>query len=132
MKTDNYKSDHAGQLKNGPHQEFFKNGSLSAEGNFVNGEKEAEWKYYLLNGGLKAIGKYTNGQMTGKWKWYRENGQLMQTGEFDENEQKTGLWKRYYPNGRLLDEGSFFRGKPIGEWQTYDAEGTFSKVKIYK
>ena len=56
MKTDNSKFDKDGKLKQGLHQEYFKNGFISCEGNFKDGERTGEWKYYLANGQLKAIG----------------------------------------------------------------------------
>jgi antitoxin component YwqK of YwqJK toxin-antitoxin module len=110
MKMNNSKFDKNGELKNGIQKEYFKNGSVSCEGAFINGERTGEWKYYLANGQLKAIGNYTDGKMTGEWKWYRENGKLMQTGSFD-NEIKTGLWKRYREDGDLMDETEFINGK---------------------
>ena len=76
----NYKRDADGQLLNGIIREYFKNGTVSSEGEYINGSKTGEWKYYLVNGGLKAIGNYVNDEMDGHWKWYRENGNLMQTG----------------------------------------------------
>ena len=45
MKIDNSKFDKDGKLKQGPHQECFKNGSVSCEGNFKDGERTGEWKY---------------------------------------------------------------------------------------
>ena len=110
MKVDNSKFDKDGKLKQGPHQECFKNGSVSCEGNFKDGERTGEWKYYLANGQLKAIGNYINGKMTGEWKWYRENGKLMQTGSLD-NDIKTGVWTRYREDGNLMDETEYFAGK---------------------
>jgi antitoxin component YwqK of YwqJK toxin-antitoxin module len=110
MKMDNSKFDTHANLKNGVHKDFFKDGSVSCEGNFEDRERTGEWKYYLANGRLKAIGNYTNGKMTGEWKWYRDNGKLMQTGSFD-NEIKTGLWTRYREDSTLLDETEFRNGK---------------------
>ena len=110
MKIDNSKFDKDGKLKQGPHQEYFKNGTVSCEGNFKDGERTGEWKYYLANGQLKAIGNYINGKMTGEWKWYRENGKLMQTGSLD-NDIKTGVWTRYREDGNLMDKTEFIAGK---------------------
>jgi len=94
MKMDNSKFDKDGKFKQGVHQEYFKNGSLSCEGIFKDGEKNGQWKYFLANGQLKAVGKYIKGKMTGEWKWYRENGKLLQIGSLD-NDMKTGVWTRY-------------------------------------
>jgi antitoxin component YwqK of YwqJK toxin-antitoxin module len=87
MKLDKSEHGRDGEFKNGVFEEQFKDGTLASVGEYVNGEKTGEWKYYLRNGLLKAIGEYSNGKLTGEWKWYRENGNLMQTGAF-ENEKK--------------------------------------------
>ncbi len=113
MKFDNSKYDKNGKLKNGLHRDHFKDGSVSAEGHFKNGERTGEWKYYLLTGKLKAIGNYTHGKITGEWKWYRENGKLMQTGSFDNDEKKTGTWIRYKESGTLLDKTELLKAKKL-------------------
>jgi len=110
MKIDNSKFDKDGKLKQGVHQEYFKNGSLSCKGIFKDGEKTGEWKYFLANGLLKAVGKYIKGKMTGEWKWYRENGKLLQIGSLD-SDIKTGVWTRYGVDGTLMDETVFINGK---------------------
>ncbi len=110
MKTDNSKFDQDGKLKHGVHQQYFKNGSLSGEGIFKDGEKNGEWKCFLANGQLKAIEKYTKVKMIGEWKWYCENGDPLQMGSID-NDIKTGVWTRYQEDGTLMDETRFTDGK---------------------
>jgi hypothetical protein len=53
MKLDTSKYDSKGQLKNGLFKEYFKDGTLSCVGKYINGEKTGEWKYYLRNGLLR-------------------------------------------------------------------------------
>jgi antitoxin component YwqK of YwqJK toxin-antitoxin module len=106
----NSQSTKDGKPPDGIYKEYFKNGAVSCEGNYKNGERTGQWKYWLANGQLKATGKYTKGKMTGKWTWYRENGKLMQTGSFT-NEIKTGTWTRYKADGSLLDKTEFANGK---------------------
>jgi len=89
VKVDKSKHDTHGQLKYGIFKELFKDGALSCVGEYRNGEKIGEWKYYLGNGLTKAVGRYDHGKMTDEWKWYCENGELMQTGSFDD-EKKVG------------------------------------------
>lgn len=40
----------------GPHQGFFTDGKLSAEGCFKEGKRHGKWKYYYRNGTRKAVG----------------------------------------------------------------------------
>ena len=70
---DHSKFDNNGQLKNGLFNTFFKDGSLSTVGEYVDGRKTGEWHYYLNNGLLKAAGYYENDIMIGEWVWYRKN-----------------------------------------------------------
>jgi antitoxin component YwqK of YwqJK toxin-antitoxin module len=39
--------DEDGNPKNGPFKLFFKNGLISCQGEFDNGEKSGKWKYFL-------------------------------------------------------------------------------------
>jgi antitoxin component YwqK of YwqJK toxin-antitoxin module len=131
MKMDKSKYAADGRPKNGMIKECFKDGALSCVGEYRNGAKIGEWKYYLRNGSLKAIGRYSNGELTGEWKWYRENGKLMQTGSFDD-EKRMGVWTRYHPNGALYDEGEYVNDKRAGEWRTYDTQGKLTKTTRHK
>lgn len=89
------------QLKNGVIETYFKDGTLSTLGTYVDGEKDGEWQYYLKNGRFKAQGHYAHGKMTGDWVWYQENGELMQTGSFIDDE-KADVRRFNNPQSSLL------------------------------
>ena len=44
--------DEHGNPKNGPFKLYFKNGLISCQGEFDNGKKSGNWKYFLNNGVL--------------------------------------------------------------------------------
>ena len=135
----NHKNNTPDELKNGIHQEYFKDGTVACEGAYQQNKKTGEWHFYLLNGQVKAKGHFENDKMVGSWVWYRENGHLLQEGAF-EDEKKTGIWKRYHPNGNLYDEGAYSQDEKIGEWKTYNViasdsvatEGVLMKTRFYK
>ena len=53
MKRDKNKYDSKGQLKNGLFKEYFKDGTLSCVGEYLNGEKTGEWEgIYKFSGNL--------------------------------------------------------------------------------
>ncbi len=54
-------------MKEGVFKQYFKDGTVSCVGEYVNGERSGEWKYYLRSGLVKAIGCYDQGKMTGAW-----------------------------------------------------------------
>jgi antitoxin component YwqK of YwqJK toxin-antitoxin module len=76
------KLDEEGKLRNGSATFFFKDGTLESAGDFFDGEKQGEWKYYLKNGKLKAFGKYgrnsfrANGSGTAKMAIYAKSDHL--------------------------------------------------------
>jgi len=43
---------------------------LRTVGNYLNGQKSGNWKYYSLSNVLIAEGQYYNDEMTGEWKYY--------------------------------------------------------------
>ena len=61
---------------------YYKNGNVALIGNYKNGEREGEWKFYRENGKLEAIENYKNGKKEGEWKVYYENGKLDRIGNY--------------------------------------------------
>jgi antitoxin component YwqK of YwqJK toxin-antitoxin module len=53
--------------------------------------------YFYKNGTLKAQGNFINELMEGEWRFYRETGQLWQIGNFKDG-KKNGAWVRYDKN----------------------------------
>ncbi|GIK54346.1 MAG: hypothetical protein BroJett015_00090 [Chloroflexota bacterium] len=63
---------------------------------------------YHANGKTRwSKGKIVDGQTEGYWEWYRPDGTLKRSGYFD-------------------------KGKPVGEWITYDDKGNVYKVETKK
>jgi antitoxin component YwqK of YwqJK toxin-antitoxin module len=71
--------DEDGNPKNGPFKLFFKNGLVSCQGEFDNGEKSGKWKYFLNNGQMQSSGRYKNGKIVGRWKWFFKTGEPRST-----------------------------------------------------
>ena len=83
---------------------------------YSNGQKVQELNgnkltYFFKNGKVKAEGPFINGKMEGEWKFYREKGQLWQVGNF-KNDMKNGTWLRYDKNNEL-EYQQFFRDNKI-------------------
>ena len=51
-------------------REWWSNGQLMREGNYVKGEREGLWKYWYENGQLEWEGNYVNGLFHGEVKEY--------------------------------------------------------------
>ena len=120
--------------------EFYDNGKLEFEGEYLNGKMHGKGKeyydtksnitYQLKNGNgvvkeydnygvLLFEGEYLNGEKNGKGKEYNNYGELLFEGEYLNN-KKHGKGKEY---GNLKFEGEYFQGK---RWNGNGCEDNFS------
>ena len=146
-KIENYK-------KNGKGRDYYENGKIKYEGNFVDDKYEdKEAKYYYENGDLY-IGEFKDGIMNGNGiiystkfegkfldgeysngKLYYDNGDYYK-GPF-KNGKKEGKGKEYYKNNKLKYEGKFIDDKyedDEGKFYYENGEvytGQFQKGIIY-
>jgi len=67
-------------------------------------------KEYYYDGNLEFEGEYLNGKRNGKGKEYGHNGKLRFEGEYL-NDKRNGKGKEYYDNGKLKFEGEFLNDK---------------------
>lgn len=88
--------------------QYFTNGYKTAEGNFENGNKIGEWKYYYTNGKLKGREFYN--------KQYKSDGEYLE----------------YYENGELAERSYFKDGLLEGEAITYNVNGTIKSKMTFK
>ena len=72
----------------------------------MNGEKNGKGKEYYENGKLKFEGEYLNGEKHGKGKEYYENGKLRFEGEYLNGERWKGKIKKFIGNLELEKEYS--------------------------
>lgn len=50
-------------VKHGPYFKYYKSGKLQIAGNYKDGKKNGEWKYYSENGKLEKIEHYQKGEL---------------------------------------------------------------------
>ena len=122
------------ELKNGTGKvmEYYENGRLKFEGEYLNGKrngkgKEYECEYYSL----EFEGEYLNGQKNGKGKEYNIDGNLIFEGEF-KNDKRNGKGKEFFYNGNLRSEGEYLDGKWNGLIKLYNFEGKLEFEGEYK
>ena len=60
---------------------YYNNGKIKYEGNFINGKKEGNGKYYWEDG-QHYIGQFNNGLRHGKGIEYYKNGKIKKKGKF--------------------------------------------------
>ena len=87
--------------RNGKGKEYYDNGKLIFEGEYINGERNKGIGIeYYDNGKIEYEGEYINGERNGKGKEYYDNGKLRFEGEYL-NGEKNGIGKEYDINGEL-------------------------------
>ena len=121
-----YEIDYSNGLLNGKGKEYYYNGKLFFEGEYLNGNKwngklynntnnnfselkngEGYIKEYLLNSDRVIFeGEYLNGKRNGKGKEYHNNTKLKYDGYYL-NGKRNGKGKEYNSNGNLIFEGDF-------------------------
>ena len=77
-------------MKYGKYKEYFDNGKLKFEGEYLLGERHGKGKEYK-NGKLRFEGEYLNGKRNGKGKEYNDKGELIFEGEYQNGEKKNWI-----------------------------------------
>ncbi len=92
------KNHYEGYFKNGLSQALDFDGVINAVYYYKKGALDSVYHEYYRNGSIKAEGKYRNGEKWGEWKQYYENGQL-NTKEYYEKGEEQGEMLMYNEDG---------------------------------
>jgi len=87
-------------VRQGSYTTWHPNGQKSAEGYFVAGAPDGEFKWWYLNSQMQSKGTYKNGSCLGEWVWYHPNGMKMMEGSYAEDVQ-VGQWSSWNDEGQL-------------------------------
>ena len=112
--------------------EYWDNGEVLSQINYLNGKRDGACRYWYKNGTLMTEGFYKNGKTKGIWMSYHENGQIESHGIYKYTEsgvysRKDGIWKYYYDNGQLQSESIIKDG--VEELKFYDEDGKLLPMK---
>lgn len=88
---------------------------------YANGQKVYELAgdrltYFFVDGRVKAEGPWVDGLMEGEWRFYRQTGQLWVIGNFKHGE-KHGSWTRWDKNDNIEYQETFADGKVVRKRQ---------------
>ena len=114
--------------KEGDWKYFNRDGSIRAQGKFVNNLEQGTWTYFFPHGKTEQSGIFKNGKTNGLWKWYYEDGNMKREEEFFEGKEE-GLCIEYDTLGEIIVQGSYFDGQKEGEW--YYKVGDYSEKGKY-
>jgi antitoxin component YwqK of YwqJK toxin-antitoxin module len=107
-------------LEHGRRESYAPEGNLLEQGEFVQGEKVGEWKYFHANGQLMYTETYQDGKLWHLSPMVTLRGESRPQGTFFEGE---GFRKLLGPNGELVSEGPYQQGKANGLWKAYHPSG---------
>ncbi|MFK7948210.1 MAG: toxin-antitoxin system YwqK family antitoxin [Saprospiraceae bacterium] len=99
---------------------------MKGEGNFVNGLRDGEWKFYFQErgearepiDGICAILSYKDGLVHGKIQVFHPNGQILLDANC-ENGWLEGDYISYRDNGFVINKGQLKKHKKDGIWTSY-------------
>ena len=126
---------------------YYENGKKSAEGFFLNNQKDSTWKYfsyytqdlvseefykngikhglekvYYPDGTLSEQTRWKNGTREGKWIRFFEDGTKKSEAKY-QFDQLNGPYTVFYATGKWLAKGNYMDGKREGPWLFYDENG---------
>ncbi len=108
--------------KNGPYAEHRNDGSLIAEGAYIQDEPHGLWSEAYANGQKSESMSYDHGLREGPLlRWYEDGTPSEQTAY--RKDLRHGEYKKWYENGRLQMTGTYVNGRPDGTFRTWSADG---------
>jgi uncharacterized protein len=116
-------------LADGIMTEYREDGSIIAEGDFIDGEEEGAWLYDI--GNYREEGGFGFGRRHGVWKHYFGDGTLKFEGEFIDGNPH-GKHIHYWDNGNIKDEINYQTGIKHGDTQSFNYDGTLLITITYQ
>lgn len=99
----------AKEVKHGLYKSYYKDGTLTSEGNYHNDKREGVWTYYDLDGDVSEVYKYQNGTILRRTQYKKgiliyisnyEFGKIKLYEEFEEDGSIRST--SFYENGELI------------------------------
>ncbi|MEZ4933787.1 MAG: hypothetical protein R2788_16900 [Saprospiraceae bacterium] len=101
------------------------------EENYLNGNKNSEFKYYFPNKKLASHGKHKENLITGEMLIYYNTGELYSS-IFYSNGKRNGENVYYYKNGKVNFKKPYSEDVPSGQFIAYYEDGTIQEEFEYK
>jgi antitoxin component YwqK of YwqJK toxin-antitoxin module len=118
------------KTKEGPYNEFHRNGKISSGGRFANGKKTGMWKGLDADGKLLDSAFYKDGLIQGLSLRWNADGFITDSLLFEEG--GNGYAKGFRPGGIIRYQGKYVAGKKAGPWTYYYPAGTKSQDVTYE
>jgi antitoxin component YwqK of YwqJK toxin-antitoxin module len=117
-----------------PHKSNYEDGTIHIERQITRYsdnriENDGIYREYFPNGQLFVEGEYVKGEQQGKWVYWHDNGEQCRTVNYQDG-VADGSWEVTRSDGTLKGKRSFKAGKRDGEWINYDDTGK-QKLGVY-
>ena len=106
-----YKND----ILDGPYLEWYSNGQIKVEANYLNGKLSGVFKKYYSNGQPRVTARYNKNIKDGPYKEFYKNGKPKLEANYNPIGQREGKQTRYRMNGRPVSEYTYYEGKLVGK-----------------
>lgn len=107
-----------GKLK---YKDYYPEGGIKTEGDFVNGERQGKWIYYHRYGYIEQEEYYVEGKCEGKNTEYFHNGKADKIFNYSKGSRE-GLYEEFYIDGSKYQEGLFSNDKRAAEWTIFQTD----------
>lgn len=115
-------------VRTGRWNDFYPDGTLQAEGQYVDNRQSGTWRFYNRSGKVEQTGAFINGRADGTWRWYYDDGSLLREEEYFQG-RRDGPYREYGRDGEVIVEGEYADGERNGEWKyssgDYSEEGRY-------
>jgi antitoxin component YwqK of YwqJK toxin-antitoxin module len=117
--------------ENGTGYEWYKNGKLKFERNFLNGDREGLHKGWYENGATSFIQFFKDDKLEGKQLGFFESGHRFQVLNY-QNGYEDGKQKTWNDSGRVVNNFTVKNGKLYGIIGRYDCMSVMAKEQTKK
>lgn len=112
-------------------KEYYPDGTVAAEGDYLDGKRDGQWTMYSENGGWKiAHINYYDDEYDGRMKYYHANGKVMFETTYKMGVEH-GYRKSFYLNGEIESEGWVQSDMKQGDWYEYNERAIMTSHTYY-
>jgi len=116
----------------GAFTEWYPNGRVFMEGQFVAGLKQGDWKLSYDNGKPRRTEHYVDGRLDGAWTAWRDDGTRERDVSF-KGGQRDGRWVTYDATGKQkLTSEEYKANQRDGAWQVWYPSGKLQAQQHYR
>lgn len=111
-------------------QFFYPDGSVSSEGEMMNGSPVGYWRTYHQSGQLKSEGRRVDGLLDSIWTFYNSSGLLQRRISYQASQRNGKEWT--YQGGELIQVCDFIRDTLDGTCENYKGGRIWKTIPFVK